>query len=54
MAASVKMRAFWDIAPYSLDGVDRRVSLKCRSTLMRLHSAIPQKALIFNTGTVLI
>jgi hypothetical protein len=23
-AASMKMRAFWDIAPYSLVGVDRR------------------------------
>jgi hypothetical protein len=40
MAVSVKMRAFWDISPYSLVGV-------VRSAGMRLHDAISQKAVIF-------
>jgi hypothetical protein len=54
MGASMKIRAFWGIAPCSL-GVEQcfiplmmeqYASLKRRSTLTRLHRAIAQKALI--------
>jgi hypothetical protein len=47
-ASSMKMRVFWDIAPCSLAGVERRFRrLKFQSTPVRLHSAICQKTLIF-------
>jgi hypothetical protein len=62
MVASMKLRALWDTAPCSLIEVDRRfryayclqplgvssqyVPLKRRSTSMRLHGAISQKAVI--------
>jgi hypothetical protein len=42
MVASMQMRAFWDIVPCSLTGVDRRQSIP------RLHGVISPKALIFS------
>jgi hypothetical protein len=66
--ASVKMTAFWDIAPCSLVDVDRRFRgayclhhqsnphrpLKRRSTPTRLHGAISQKAVILSNVVKLI
>jgi hypothetical protein len=56
-AASMKMTAFWDIAPYSLAGVARRFRvtyclhqyalLERLSTSTRLHGVMPKKAVIF-------
>jgi hypothetical protein len=46
-AASMKMTAFWNTAPFSLVGVDQHFrGVQCLHHL-RLHSAISQKALIF-------
>jgi hypothetical protein len=51
--ASMKIRAFWDIAPFSLVGVDRHFRgvycLRYRATPTRLNSATSQKALIFKS-----
>jgi hypothetical protein len=54
---SMKLRAFWDIAPCSLVGVDRRFrgayclhhqGDESSPTPLRLHGAISQKALVFS------
>jgi hypothetical protein len=54
MVASVKMTAYWDVAPCSLIGVDRCFrGAYCLHDQpdgggsMRLHGATSQKALIF-------